>query len=97
MKALIASSVMALATAAAAADRPVKDPSSRTAAPAQAKFEALDRDRDGALNKREAKLDASIAAQFDSLDINLDGYISRPEYVASVQRATRPQPPRDEQ
>jgi hypothetical protein len=83
MKALIALSVaVAFATSATAADRSADKP----AAPAQAKFESLDRDRDGALNKREAKSDASITAQFDSMDVNLDGYITKAEYQAYTER-----------
>jgi hypothetical protein len=87
MKALLALSVaVAFATSATAADRPV-NPSDKAAAPAQAKFQSLDRDRDGALNKREAKPDASITAQFDAMDVNLDGYITRAEYMAYLERS----------
>jgi hypothetical protein len=95
MKALVAlSAATTLAISATAADRPVRDPSSTPAAAAQARFEALDSDRDGALNKREAKSSASIAAHFDAMDVNLDGFITQPEYVAYTQRITQPQSPR---
>ena len=97
MKALIVLSAAAIfataifATSTAAADRPAVESSDKSAVAARAKFESLDRDRDGALNKREAKLDTSIATQFDSWDINLDGYITRAEYMAYTERTTRPQ------
>jgi hypothetical protein len=94
MKALIALSVaVAFATLAAAADRSARNSSDKAAAPDQAKFESLDRDRDGALNKREAKSDASITAQFDSMDVNLDGYITRAEYQAYTQRTREQRSP----
>ena len=92
MKALIVLSAATIfATSAAAADRPAGNSSDRAAVTAQARFESLDRDRDGAVNKREAKSDTSIAAQFDSWDINLDGYITRAEYMAYLERTTRPE------
>lgn len=93
MKALIALSVATtFAISAMAADRPVAEPTDKQPAATQAKFEALDRDRDGALNKREVKSVASIATQFDSMDANRDGYITQPEYLAFIDR-TRPQSP----
>ena len=93
MKALIVLSAAAIfaMSATAAANRPAGNSSDKAAAAAQAKFKSLDRDRDGALDKREAKSDAAIAAQFNSLDINLDGYITRSEYMAYTERSTQPQ------
>lgn len=86
MKALIALSVATtFAISAMAADRPVAEPTDKQPAATQAKFEALDRDRDGALNKREVKSVASIATQFDSMDANRDGYNS-----AAVTSAVKP-------
>ena len=74
MKALVISMLMAafVATAATAAEPPAGSADKSTKS-AETRFESLDRDRDRALDKREAKADASIAAQFDSFDINLDG------------------------
>jgi hypothetical protein len=34
--------------------------------------------------------DPSIATRFDSMDINLDGYISKSEYLAYLERAAQP-------
>lgn len=94
MKALIALSVATIfATSAAAADRPVAESADKQPAAAQARFKSLDRDRDGALNKREARSDASIVAQFDRMDINLDGYITQPEYAAYLERTRSQSPP----
>jgi hypothetical protein len=85
MKLLIALSVATtFAIAATAADQPV--PADKQPASAEAKVKSRDRDRDGALDKREVKSDASIVAQFSSMDINLDGYITRPEYLAYLER-----------
>jgi len=92
MKALIVlSAAMIFAISATAANRPAGNSSDAAAAAAQARFKSIDRDRDGALDKREAKSDASIAAQFNSMDINLDGYITRAEYIAYAERSKQPQ------
>jgi hypothetical protein len=91
MKALVILMLLAafLATAATAAERPAGSGDKSTKS-AEIRFESLDRDRDRALDKREAKADASVAAQFDSFDINLDGYISRAEYLAYLQLRRAP-------
>lgn len=93
MKALIVLSAAAaiFAISASPANRPAGNSSDKAVAAAQARFKSLDRDRDGALDKREAKSDAAIATQFNSLDINLDGYITRSEYIAYTERSTQPQ------
>jgi Ni/Co efflux regulator RcnB len=95
MKAFIVLAAVVLATAATAAGQQTAGSDDKSMKSAEAKFESLDRDRDRALDKREAKADASIAAQFNSMDINLDGYVSRSEYLASLERAARPQSPRE--
>ena len=92
MKTLIVlSAAMIFAISATAANRPAGNSSDKAVAAAQAKFKSLDRDRDGALDKREAKSDAAVATQFNSLDINMDGYITRSEYIAYTERSTQPQ------
>ena len=60
---------------------------------AEATFKSLDRNRDEELSKVEAKADASLWAAFASADVNLNGYITKSEYVAYIQRSTSPQPP----
>jgi hypothetical protein len=59
---------------------------------AEATFKSLDSNRDQALSKIEAKRDNSISAAFDRADANLDGYISKAEYVAhlEIQGSTAP-------
>jgi heat shock protein HslJ len=58
----------------------------------EAIFKSLDRNRDRALSKMEAKANSSIWGQFDKADVNLDGYITKPEYQAylEVSRASQP-------
>ena len=80
-------SVAILLFGAAAANGQAR-PDQKSPSSAEATFESLDRNRDKALSKVEAKADKSIAAVFQTADINLDGYISKPEYIAYVQRST---------
>lgn len=68
-------------------------PEQKSPSTAEATFKSLDRDRDNALSKVEAKADNSIAAVFATADINLDGYITKSEYMAYVGRSTSRQPP----
>jgi hypothetical protein len=63
-------------------------PEQKSASTAEATFKSLDRNRDNALSKVEARADNSIAAVFATADINLDGYITKPEYLAYVERST---------
>lgn len=68
-------------------------PEQKSPSTAEATFKSLDRDRDNALSKVEAKRDNSIAAVFTTADINLDGYITKSEYMAYVERSTSREPP----
>ena len=90
MKTLIVLAATLLGLAAAAGEQPIPGSDDRSAGSVEKKFESLDRDRDRALSKREAKSDPSIATRFDSMDINLDGYISKAEYLAYLERAAQP-------
>jgi Ca2+-binding EF-hand superfamily protein len=83
--------MLPLATA-ASADRPVSD---KQSTPTTETFKALDRDGDQSISKVEVKADRSLAAVFDTADINLDGYISKSEYAAYLQRASET-PPKQE-
>lgn len=87
MKALIilAAVMLPLATA-AAADR--AGPDKQSPASVDATFKSLDRNRDQDLSRIEAKADRAISAAFDTADVNADGYISKPEYAAFVQRSS---------
>lgn len=92
MKALIilVAALLPVATAAAADNRSDKQSSDSV----DAIFKSLDRNRDQGISRIEAKADRVIFTAFDTADINLDGYISKPEYVAFVQlsseRQTKP-------
>jgi Ca2+-binding EF-hand superfamily protein len=93
MKALIilVAVMIPLATA-AGGDRPVSE---KRPTPTTETFKSLDRNGDQSISKVEAKADRTIAAVFDTADINLDGYISKSEYAAYLQRASE-MPPKQE-
>jgi hypothetical protein len=78
--------------AAAAANAEARQPEQKSPSSAEATFKSLDRNRDQALSKIEAKADESISAAFAMADVNLDGYVSKAEYMAHVQRSTAPTP-----
>jgi len=86
-KMLLGSIAVALfaATAAHAQADPGTD---RPTSKAQAKFDKLDRDKDGTVSKSEARKDAKLEAEFAAVDQDADGSISRSEYTAMTQ--TRP-------
>lgn len=88
---VIFSAAVLLCSALAAQGQTRSDQKSQQSA--EATFKSLDRDRDKALSKVEAKADASISAVFAKADVNLDGYISKPEYVAYIELSTSPEPP----
>jgi hypothetical protein len=46
-----------------------------------------------ALSKIEAKADSSIWGAFDKADVNLDGYITKPEYQAYLEVSRAPASP----
>ena len=50
------------------------------AEPAQATFDALDKDKDGVITASEARANPAIAARFAAADKNQDGYLSRAEF-----------------
>jgi hypothetical protein len=79
---------------AAAGDQPTPNPQQKPASSVVAKFDALDRNRDQELSKIEASKDASIAAEFASFDINMNGFITKAEYLAYMH--VKSQPPESE-
>jgi hypothetical protein len=83
---LILSAAMFLFSAAAAHGQERAEQKSPAAA--EATFKSLDKNRDQALSKIEAKGDKSISAAFDQADINLDGFVSKSEYMVFLQRST---------
>lgn len=66
----------------------------------EATFKSLDRNHDQMLSKVEVKPNGSLAAAFDVADVNLDGYITKAEYTAYLQRSAekaREQPTQPQQ
>jgi hypothetical protein len=89
---VIFSAAMLLFSAAAAQGQAQVD-KQRPAANVEALFKALDGNRDRALSKIEAKADSSIWGAFDKADVNLDGYITKPEYQAYLEVSRAPANP----
>jgi hypothetical protein len=89
---VIFSAAMLLFSAAAAQGQTPVD-KQRPPANVEAIFKSLDRNRDRALSKIEAKADSSIWGAFDKADVNLDGYITKPEYQAYLEVSRAPASP----
>jgi hypothetical protein len=85
---ILVAAMLPLATA-TTADRPVSE---KPSTPTLETFKSLDRNGDQSISKPEAKADRTIVAVFDTADINLDGYISKSEYAAYLQRASETPP-----
>lgn len=74
-----------------------------------AQFESLDRNADQRLSQQEAQSDENVAGKFAALDVDGDGYVTKREYSARMQKdqsdqstmdqtqrtAPRPDNPRD--
>jgi hypothetical protein len=89
---VIFSAAMLLFSAAAAQGQTPVD-KQRFPANIEAIFKALDRNRDRGISKIEAKADSSILGAFDKADVNLDGYITKPEYQAYLEVSRAPANP----
>lgn len=55
----------------------------------QAKFQAADKDKDGTLDRNEAKVFPRVAKNFDQIDADKDGTVSQDE-IRAYARAHRP-------
>ncbi len=53
-----------------------------TAKPAAVSFDSLDKNKDGAVSKDEAKINVTIVAAFDTADKNGDGVLNKTEFDA---------------
>ena len=65
-----------------------------------AQFESLDRNSDQRLSQSEASSDDKVAGQFAALDVDGDGYVTKREYAARMQKdrqdeSQMPDQPRD--
>ena len=78
--------VIALAgiSSAALAQAPAPAETAPTAPPAQASFQKLDTNRDGALSKIEVSSDRMLQSRFDTADKNADGKLDAVEYRAAI-------------
>jgi len=93
MKAWVALlTAIGLAATASAGDR--EKEKHEHSAQVEAKFKALDRDADGQLSAAEVRKDETLTSQFASLDLNIDGLVSRHEYLAKMDVARQPKEPR---
>ncbi|HJY37305.1 MAG TPA: hypothetical protein VJ299_07575 [Steroidobacteraceae bacterium] len=63
-----------------------------------AQFESLDRNSDQRLSQQEAQSDENIAGQFAAFDVDGDGYVTKREYSARMEKdqsdPTQRTPPR---
>jgi Ca2+-binding EF-hand superfamily protein len=51
-----------------------------------AQFESLDRNSDQKLSQQEASSDQQLSSQFAALDVDSDGYVTKREYMARMQK-----------
>ena len=85
MRAILFISALALALASGAATAGDKDrPSGSTA-----QFETLDRNSDQRLSQSEASSDENVATHFAALDVDGNGYVTKREYTARMQKDQR--------
>jgi hypothetical protein len=83
MRAFISISALAIALAAGAATAGANE---RHGGSAAAVFESLDRNSDQRLSKQEASSDESVAGKFAALDVDGDGYITKREFTARMEK-----------
>jgi Ca2+-binding EF-hand superfamily protein len=89
LNALIGTVLVALfTTAAVAGDETMHKDSTKAAA----KFQKMDKDKDGKLSKSEVKNDDTLTAQFAAVDQDSDGYVSETEYTAMLSEPSHSQP-----
>lgn len=74
-------------------ETPPKATTAMTAKPAlgsgmQTQFDARDSNRDGFIDKAEAKADANLTSQFNALDTDKDGRLSGTEFMNAKNLAT---------
>ena len=84
MKKVITAIAIAGISGAAFAQAPAPAETAPTAPPAQASFQKLDTNRDGALSKIEASSDSMLQSKFDTADKNADGKLDAVEYRAAL-------------
>ena len=90
MRAFIPVSALALALASGAAFAGGNERQSGSSA----QFEALDRNSDQRLSESEVSTDANVAGKFAALDVDGDGYVTKREYTARMQKDRQDEPQR---
>jgi hypothetical protein len=90
MRAFIPISALAIALACGAAIAGDKEHKSG----ASAQFESLDRNSDQRLSQSEVAGDANVAGKFVALDVDGDGYVTKREYTARMQKESQDEPTR---
>jgi hypothetical protein len=85
MRAFIPISALALALASGAAFAGGNERQSGSSA----QFEALDRNSDQRLSESEVSTDENVAGKFAALDVDGDGYVTKREYTARMQKDTQ--------
>ena len=88
MRAFIPISALAIALASGAAFAGGNDKHGGSIA----QFESLDRNSDQRLSQSEASGDDKVAGQFAALDVDGDGYVTKREYAARMQKDQQDEP-----
>jgi hypothetical protein len=83
MRAFISISALTLALASGAA---FAGGNERSGGSAAAQFESLDRNSDQRLSQQEAASDENLAGKFAALDVDGDGYVTKREFAARMQK-----------
>jgi hypothetical protein len=83
MRALIPISALALALGSGAAFAGGNDLHKNGSA---AQFESLDRNSDQRLSQQEAQSDENVSGKFAALDVDGDGYVTKREFKARMQK-----------
>jgi hypothetical protein len=92
MRAFIPVSALAIALASGAATAGGNE---RQGGSAVTQFESLDRNSDQRLSQQEASSDETVAGKFAALDVNGDGYVTKREYTARMEKDQKDQQPRN--
>jgi hypothetical protein len=90
MRAFISVSALAIALAAGAATAGGNEYKRG----ATAQFEALDRNSDQRLSQSEVDSDENLSGKFAALDVDGDGYVTKREYTARLQKDSQDEPTR---
>lgn len=90
MRAFIPISALAIALASGSAIAGDKEHKSGSTA----QFESLDRNSDQRLSQSEVASDESLSGKFAALDVDGDGYVTKREYTARMQKDSHDEPTR---